>query len=166
MTFDQFFEYAKAWAHADGRQFTEPDDDWLMRIVVDFYDEPPQSFQVPPWAMHDHDARSLLGRALAHATRLVKPTKVGLIQSSWMIDYAKAPHAPKVVEPGFVAPSQSPHRFEAVFLFIMDQEVERAAYARIRRRRRRPPVLSHWLPVPRDAQATGHLSDPLREALR
>jgi hypothetical protein len=166
MTFDQFFEHAKALVYRDGRRFRDPDDDWMMRVVVDFPDEGPASFIVPPFMMATYDLRTLLGQALAGATRLVQPNKVALTQSAWLIDYKRTPNAPKHDDPDFVPPSESPHRFEAVFLIMLDREVERGAYACIHRRRRKPPVLGPWEQMPREMMAQGHLSDPLREALR
>jgi hypothetical protein len=166
MTFDQFFEYTKGIVHREGRTFRHPDDDWRMHVAVDFVMEPVHSFTVPLFMMANYDARTLLGMALAHAAALTKPTKMALTQSAWLVDYKNTPDAPKPGDADFVAPSQSPHRFEAVFVVCLDQEIERAALARIHRRKRRPPVLGPWEQMPRDVQSQGHLTEPLREALR
>lgn len=160
MTFEQFFEHVKRTAVMQGRRFTDPDDDWAITVLVEHPGERPYVIPIASWVSNDAEAKHMLGLALAGAARITKPTKIGMIQSSWMVsverDQARDPK---------LRPSQHPDRVETLFVAIADPEVQWASSAQIHRRRRRPPVLGPWEDI-KDGELDGQMFAPLIEALR
>lgn len=159
-SFAQLVEHAKRTAVMQGREFTRPDDDWSMTVlVVHPGDERPSVLRLPGWISNDDEAKQALGWALGAAARVTRPVLTALIQSTWMVE--KEGYDPEL-EP---RPSEHPERIERLFILVVDAEVEHAHYATIHRRRRRPPVLGEWKSYT-DGQAAGRLVDPLRAAMR
>lgn len=160
MTFEQFVERAKRVAVMQGREFTQPDDDWSMTVLVEHNHEHVTAIRIPGWVSNDGDAKRTLGWALGRAAQATKPTKVALIQSTWMVEpYDEDPTRPRVM------PKDHPDRVERLFILVCDPEVQHAHYADIHRRRRRPPVLGPWDSI-KGGQAGGQLAEPLIEAMR
>lgn len=165
MTFEQFTEYAKRTAIMQGRRFTEPDDDWAITVIVEHAGERPHVIPIPAWVSNDSDAKAALGWALGMSARVTHPTKLAMIQSTWMVmtDRTKAPdqdwERPKVM------PRDHPDRIERLFILVVDPEVQHAHFADIHRRKRRPPVLGPWESI-KDGEARGQLADPLVQAMR
>jgi len=165
MTFNQFAEHAKRIAVMQGRQFTHPDDDWTITVLVEHPgDQRPFVIHVPGWVSNDGDAKEVLGWALGQAARATKPTKVALIQSAWVVDreLTGRPYDPEH-EP---MPRDHPDRIERLVLTVFDPEIAVMHWADIHRRRRRPPVLGPWAAAPRDGFVSGRMATPLIDALR
>lgn len=168
MTFEQFVEHTKRTAVMQGRQFTQPDDDWNMTVLTEHAgDTRPGTLPIPAWVSNDGDAKRALGWALGQAARMTKPLKVGLIQSTWVVEYDPSdpdrepdPQHPRIM------PHDHPNRIERLVVLVIDPEIQYASFADIHRRKRRPPILGPWVDFGPGGEAAGQLVDPLIEAMR
>jgi hypothetical protein len=165
--FNEFILHAQRLVEARGRRFRRAADDWPMQVVVDFGEgDEVVAVDIPDRMTADYDARTILGLALAGTARVTRPTKVALVHSSWYLAIDPNDPTTQQTSPEFVMPSDHPRRVEAVFINVLDAEIDATTFARIHRIGRRPPRLGSWVMMPREASADGHLINPLREAMR
>ena len=150
MTYREFVEHSKKLARNMRQEFTDPGDDWEPRFVADFPSEGRPFFgRLPMEAFESEMTKDMLVQAVMMATRELRPTKLALILSTWMVGFDKdseaGREAARQVDSGeWPGASKHPDRYEALMLAVYDAERTEAWTARIERHRNRPPTLDAW----------------------
>lgn len=184
-TFRQFCTFLQEAVREVGREFTEPDDDWMpiafAEIEAKGADERLKAFpakiplSVPksepdeyerglvmlPLPTDEDDMGWVMSR-LGEAARHMKARKVGIILSTWQTLVVDSP--PEIEALPAYKGAKAGKRIEVVDLMVVDEEVDEHWVAGIRRRKGRPPLLTGWGKLPHESYFP--LLDPIKAALR
>jgi hypothetical protein len=158
---DEFIDIGKSLVEDVGSNFTNPDDDWTMFLMVEVMEGKILMIELPPeWANSD-SLKEALAAVLAEYVQHTKLLKIGMISSTWQVagegDFEEAMQGRR--------PSEHPDRFEAVIVVAADPEIQKMTTAKIVRTETEPPVLEPWIEAER-VDVAGRLMGPLIQAFR
>jgi len=154
-----------------GRDFTEPDDDWIF-VMMGYSPDGARVIGVDPAMFDTEEGKDRLAEALAAFAQENGFVAYGMVISMWYYEIGKeTADALDRAGKGWPKASQSPNRKEGLLIIGADRFGEEGISADIIRHEGKPPTLTEWKPMPNDdgpgeSHIEGRFVEPMRRALR
>lgn len=163
---DVFGESVRCCVEDIGRDFTEPDDDWIATLIVETEKWERYVFGLAGDLFNSEGKKDVLVASLQQAMLAMDAVRYAFVLSAWAIRGQKngtEEEALAIYEEWRGHFGDHPERIEQLILHIVDCEQEFGWMAEIERYPDKPPTLGKWIKADEMSGRFPSLRDVLRE---